>query len=389
MENFNFWNGTEIIFGKDRENEAGKYASQYGKKVLLHYGGGSIKKTGLYDKVVKSLTDNGIEIIELPGVKPNPRLSLVREGIEICRNEKIDLILAVGGGSAIDSAKAIAIGVPYDGDVWDFYLKKVHPVKALPVATILTIPAAGSESSNGSVITNEDGLLKKDAGGICMIPVFSILNPELAFTLPKNQIGFGVSDILAHLFERYFTNTKNVELTDRMLESVMKTVINNAPIVLENPDDYAAWSEIMLAGCFGHNNSLGSGREEDWATHMIEHELSGIYDVAHGEGLAILFPAWMKYVYKNDVDRFVQFAVRVWGVENDYFDKEKTARAGIAEYEKFLIRIGLPVRLSDIGIGNDKFEEMALKGTNNEAYKLGSFVPLGKDDIVNIYKLAE
>ena len=390
MINFNFYNGTEIVFGKGKENDVGEYAAVYGKNVLLHYGGGSIKKSGLYDKVVKSLKDQGMEIFELAGVKPNPRLSLVREGIDICRKENIDIILAIGGGSTIDSAKAIATGVPYDGDVWDFYTGKAAPDKALPLGTVLTIPAAGSESSWGSVITNEEGWLKRPgAENYHLYPKFSILNPELAFTLPKNQIGYGVSDILAHLFERYFTNTKKVDLTDRMLEAVMKTIINNAPIVMENQEDYDAWGEIMLGGAFAHNNSLHSGRVSDWGSHMIEHELSGIYDIAHGEGLAIIFPAWMKYVYKHDIDRFVQFAHRVWNVEIDYFDKEKTALAGIAAYEDFLQSIELPIKLSEINIGSDKFDEMSTKATGFGAYTLGNFVTLKKEDIFNIFKLAE
>ena len=336
MINFIFCNSTEIIFGKGEENNAGKHAAKYGKKVLLHYGGGSIKSTGLYDKVMKSLAEHDMEIIELPGVKPNPRLSLVYEGIEICRKEGIDIILAVGGGSTIDSAKAIAIGVPYDGDVWDFYTGKASPQKSLPLGTVLTIPAAGSESSNGSVITKEEGWLKRDAGGSCLYPRFSILNPELTYTLPKNQVANGVCDMLAHAFERYFTNTEEVELIDRMLEAVMKTIINNAHAVLKNPEDYDAWSEIMLSGTYAHNDSLSVGRIADWGSHMIEHELSGIYDIPHGEGLAIVFPAWMKYVYKHQIDRFVQFAVRVLNVENDYFDKEKTALAGIDAWRSFL-----------------------------------------------------
>jgi len=390
MINYNFYNGTEIIFGKDRENEVGKYAVKFGKKVLLHYGGGSIKSTGLYDRIVKSLKDEGMELFELPGVKPNPRLSLIREGIEICRNEKIDIILAVGGGSTIDSAKAIAFGTPYDGDVWDFFTGKAVPKCSLPVGTVLTIPAAGSESSAGCVVTNEDGWYKKaSAEPYSNFPKFSVLNPELAFTLPKSQIAYGVSDILAHLFERYFTNTTKVELIDRMIEAVMKTIKGNVYAVMQKPEDYGAWSEIMLGGAVAHNNSLSQGRVCDWASHLIEHELSGIYDIAHGEGLAIVFPAWMKYTYKNDIDRFVQFAVRVWNVENDYFDKEKTALAGIAAYESFLSSIGLPVRLSEINIGSDRFEEMAQKATDNDNHTLGNFVTLKKDDIVKIYKLAE
>jgi len=390
MINFNFFNGTEIVFGKDRENNVGEYAAKFGKNVLLHYGGGSIKSTGLYDRVVKSLTENGMTIFELPGVKPNPRLSLVREGIDICRKENIDIILAVGGGSTIDSAKAIAFGTPYDGDVWDFFTGKAVPESALPVGTVLTIPAAGSESSAGCVVTNEDGWYKKPAAEpYSSYPKFSILNPELAFTLPKNQVANGVSDILAHLWERYFTSTKEVELTDRMIEAVAKTIINNVYAVLENPEDYDAWSEIMLGGAVAHNNSLNQGRLGDWASHLIEHELSGIYDIPHGQGLAIVFPAWMKYTCKNDIDRFVQFAVRVWNVENDYFDKEKTALAGIAAYEKFLSSIGLPVRLSEINIGGDEFEAMASKATNDDSNTLGCFMKLKKNDIVEIYKLAE
>ena len=390
MINFNFYNGTEIIFGKDRENEVGKYAAKYGKKVLLHYGGGSIKASGLYDRVVKSLTEAGMEIMELPGVKPNPRLSLVREGIELCRKAGIEIILAVGGGSVIDSSKAIAMGVPYGGDVWDFFTGKAVPEQSLPVGTVLTIPAAGSESSAGCVITNEDGWLKRAAAEpYSNYPKFSVLNPELAFTLPKNQVGNGVADILAHLFERYFTGTAEVELTDRMLEAVMKTVIHYAPAVLKNPTDYDAWCQIMLGGAFGHNNSLNAGRVSDWASHMIEHELSGAYDIAHGEGLAIVFPAWMKYVYKTDMDRFAQFAVRVWNVENDYFDKEGTALAGIAAVERFLADLGLPVRLSEIDIKNDRFEEMAAKATDGDTHTVGNFVALKKADIINIYKLAE
>lgn len=390
MIDFNFYNGTEIIFGKGQENNVGQYAVKYGKKVLLHYGGGSIKRTGLYDRVVKSLSEQGMEIIELGGVKPNPRLSLVREGIEICKKEKVDVILAVGGGSAIDSAKAISIGALYDGDVWDFFTGKAVPAQSVPVGTVLTIPAAGSESSTGCVITNEDGWYKRAAAQpYCMYPRFSVLNPELAYTLPKNQVAYGVADILAHLMERYFTNTQEVELIDRMLEAIMKTIINNAPLALERPNDYDVWSELMLGGAYAHNNSLSVGRIGDWASHDIEHELSAIYDIAHGEGLAIVFPAWMKYVYKHDLDRFAQFAVRVWNVENDYFDKEKTALAGIAALEKFSKSMGLPTRLSEIKIDGSKFEEMASKATDGDTSTVGNFIELKKADIVKIYKLAE
>lgn len=390
MVNFNFFNGTEIIFGKGQENNVGEYTARYGNKVLLHYGGGSIKKSGLYDRVIKSLKDKGLEITELGGVKPNPRLSLVRQGIEICKKEKIDIILAVGGGSAIDSAKAISIGALYDGDVWDFYDEKAVPKESLPVGTVLTIPAAGSESSTGSVITNEDGWYKRPAAEpYCMYPRFSILNPELAYTLPKNQVANGIADILAHLMERYFTNVEHTELTDRMIEAVMKTIINNAHTVLESPEDYDAWSQIMWGGAVAHNNLLSTGRIGDWASHGIEHELSGIYDIAHGAGLAIVFPAWMKYVYKHNIDRFVQFAARVWNIENDYFDKGKTALSGIKRLEEFFKSVGLATRLSEININNERFEEMAAKATANDTYEAGNFVKLKKEDIINIYKLSE
>ncbi|NLK98329.1 iron-containing alcohol dehydrogenase [Defluviitalea saccharophila] len=389
MDNFVFQNPTKIIFGKAMETRVGEEVSKYSKKILLHYGGGSIKKTGLYDRVISSLKAAGIEFIELPGVKPNPRLSLVREGIKICRENNIDFILAVGGGSVIDSAKAIALGVVYDGDVWDFYTGKASPKAALPIGTILTIPAAGSESSTGSVITNEDGWYKRSAGSTLLYPKFSILNPELAFTLPKYQVACGAADILAHLMERYFTNTQSVELIDRMIESTMKTVIKYVPMVLEDSNNYEAWAQVMWAGTLAHNNLLNTGRVGDWGSHDIEHEISGIYDVAHGAGLAVVFPAWMKYVYKHDPNRFVQFAVRVWNVEQDFFDPEKTILQGIQKLEEFFTSIGLPTRLEGLGITDDRLEEMADKGTDSDQKTLGNFVKLRKNDIYNILKLAQ
>ncbi|TCT15506.1 hypothetical protein EDC18_103211 [Natranaerovirga pectinivora] len=389
MDNFIFQNPTKIIFGKNTESSVGKEVSSYSKKILLHYGGGSIKKSGLYDKVVASLKEANIEFIELPGVKPNPRLSLVREGIQICRDNGIDFVLAVGGGSVIDSAKAIAIGVPYNGDVWDFYTDKADATEALPVGTILTIPAAGSESSTGSVITNEDGWYKKPYNSALIYPKFSILNPELAYTLPRYQISCGAADILAHLMERYFTNSKNVEFTDRLIESTMKTIINNVPKVLKNQEDYDAWAEVMWAGAIAHNNLLNTGRVGDWGSHNIEHELSGIYDVAHGAGLAVVFPAWMKYLYKHDMNRFVQFAVRVWNVEQEFFSPEETALQGIKKLEEFFVSIDMPITLKGLGIEDDRYEEMANKATDNDASPLGNFVKLNSKDIVNILKLAQ
>lgn len=388
MENFNFICPTKIIFGKGTENRVGEETKKYSKKVLFVYGSGSIKKTGLYDKVVKSLSENNVEYIELSGVKPNPRLSLVYEGINKCRENDIDFILAVGGGSVIDTAKAIAVGVLYDGDVWDFFLGKAEIKKALPVGVILTLAATGSEASDSAVITNEDGWYKKGIHSDLIRPQFAIMNPELLYTLPAYQTAAGAADIMAHIMERYFTNVKNVDLTDRLCEATLKTVINNVPKLIEDPTDYDARAEVMWAGTIAHNGLLDTGRIGDWASHRIEHELSAIYDIAHGAGLAIIFPAWMKYVYKHDLDRFVQFAVKVWDVDLTYTDREAIALEGIKRLENFFRSIGLPVTLKDANIPYDKFAEMANKCTSNGTATVGQFVKLGKEDIINIYNIA-
>jgi alcohol dehydrogenase YqhD (iron-dependent ADH family) len=387
MLNFNIKKKKEHIFGKGVESLVGKKVSEYGKKVLLHYGGSSLKKFGLYDKIIKELKEKNIEVFELGGVLPNPRLSLVREGIEICKQNDIDFILAVGGGSAIDSAKAIGAGVKYDGDVWDFFEGKARVIETLPVGVVLTIPAAGSESSSGTVITNEDGWYKKSFGGNIIRPKFAIMNPEITYTLPSYQTAAGAVDIMAHVLERYFTNEKHVELTDRMCEAVLKTVISNTPKALDFPEDYNARAEIMIASTVAHNGWLDMGRSTDWASHVIEHEISGIYDITHGAGLAIIFPAWMKYTYKSNIDRFVQFATRVWNVEMNYYDPEATVLEGIKKFEEFLTSIDMPTRLSQADIDSERFEEMAGKAV--EGGDFGGFVKLSKEDVVNIYKLAE
>lgn len=388
MDNFIFQNCTKIIFGKDTENCVGQETAKYTNKVLMVYGGGSIKKTGLYDRVMKSLNDSNIEVTELSGVKPNPRLSLVHEGIDICRKNNINFILAVGGGSAIDTAKAISVGVPYDGDVWDFYMQKAEPKENIPVGVVLTIPAAGSEASNSSVITNEDGWLKIGLTSDLIYPAFSVLNPELTFTLPNYQTACGASDIIAHLLERYFTQTRNVELTDRLIEATLKTVISNVPKAIANPTDYNARAEIMWASTIAHNNLLNTGRVGDWGSHQIEHELSAIYDIAHGAGLSIVFPAWMKYVYKEDLARFAQLAKRVWNVDDNMFDLEEMALKGISALEKFFASIGLPIRLKDADIDDSRLEEMADKCSRSDTITVGQFKKLNKQDILNIYKLA-
>jgi len=386
VENFVFQNPTRIVFGKGVEKDTGKETAQYSRKVLLHYGSGSIRKSGLYDRVCQSLKAAGVAWTDLPGVVPNPRLSLVREGISICRREKIDFILAVGGGSVIDSAKAIGIGVPYEGDVWDFYTRKATVKQMLPVGVVLTIPAAGSEASNGSVITKEEGEYKRDAGGECMRPKFAVMNPELTYTLPPYQTACGASDIMAHIMERYFTRVPAVEFTDRLCEVTLKTIIHNTPIVLENPTDYDARAEIMWAGTVAHNDLLGTGRIGDWATHYLEHELSGIYDVAHGAGLAVLFPAWMRHVLSVDVRRFAQFATRVWDVEYDFASPERTAREGIRRLTAFFRSIGLPTTLKELGMTDDRTAEMARKCVDRG--EVGNFVRLDAAGVQKVFALA-
>lgn len=388
MLNFVFSNTTKIIFGRDTEKQVGEEIAEWGKKVLLHYGGGHIVRSGLKDIVTNSLKEAGIEYVELGGVKPNPRLSLVNEGIQLCRKQNVDFILAVGGGSVIDSAKAIGIGVPYEGDVWDFYTGKAAAEETLPVGVVLTLPASGSEASASSVITNEEGWLKRGCGGSAMRPTFAIMNPELTFSLPPYQTACGLADMMAHVMERYFTSVQDVGLTDRLCEAVLRSIIDYGPVVMEEPENYNARANIMWAGTIAHNDLLHTGRVGDWASHNIEHELSGIYDVAHGAGLAIVFPAWMKYVYRHDVDRFVQFAVRVWGVEQDHYYPERTAIEGIRRLQEFFRQIGLPTTLREAEIPDDRLEEMAVKCTANDTQPQGSFVQLGQADVLEILKLA-
>ncbi|MBP1676080.1 MAG: iron-containing alcohol dehydrogenase [Bacteroidetes bacterium] len=387
MNNFNFYSPTYFVFGKDRENETGKYIQRFGgKKVLIHYGSGSVIKSGLLERVKKSLESSGIAFSELGGVVPNPRSGLVYQGIDICKKENIDFILAVGGGSVIDSAKAIALGALYEGDFWEFYNGK-RIDKALPVATILTLTAAGSEGSTGSVITHENGMLKRAANSDLIRPVFSILNPQLTCSLPPYQTACGATDMLAHVMERYFTNTKEVEITDRLCEGIMLTIINETPKALANPDDYEARANLMWAGMVAHNDICGVGREQDWSTHNMEHELSGLYDVAHGAGLAVMFPAWMKYVMSHDVNRFAQFAVRIWGCEMDFQNPENTAIQGIKHYEHFLQSIGMPIRFSELGAKAGDIPVL-VKTLGLGEGTLGSFVKLTEKDVQKIYELA-
>ena len=389
MENFTFYSPTYFVFGKETESEAGKYVKKFGgTKVLIHFGGKSAKASGLLDRVEASLKKENIPFVELGGVKPNPRSGLVYEGIELCRKEKVDFILAVGGGSAIDSAKAIAAGVLYDGDFWDFYMGK--PIeKALPVATVLTIAAAGSEGSPDSVITKEEGMFKRGAGSDALRPKFSILNPALTQTLPPHQTAAGITDIMAHLYERYLTNTKEVEVTDRLIEALLLTMKHEGPRVIADPNNYEARANIMWAGMMAHNNSCGVGRSQDWNSHNIEHELSALYDCAHGAGLAVTMPAVFKYVMNHNVMRFAQVATRVWGCQMDFDHPEVTALEGINALQNFLVSLGMPKNFAELGAKEEdipKLVEVLCRGDGRPGSITG-FVTLNEDDCTKIYKM--
>lgn len=388
MDNFTFYSPTYFDFGREAEYHTAELVRRFGgTKVLLHYGGGSIKANGLYDRVTKCLTEAEIPFVELGGVKPNPRSGLVYEGIELCKKENVDFVLAVGGGSTIDSAKAIAAGSVYDGDFLDFYQGKATVEKALPIGTILTIAAAGSEGSGNSVITDEATLIKKGTKSDVLRPKFSILNPELTCSLPAYQTAAGATDIMIHICERYFSNTKDVEVTDRLCEGLLKTIITEAPKVIKNPKDYEARANIMWAGMLAHNNVCGVGRAQDWASHHIEHELSALYDVTHGAGLAVIAPLWMRYVLDKNPDKLVQFATRVWDVKLNKFSKKKTALQGIEAFEAFLKSIGMPSTFAEIGAKEEDIELMTdklLKGKKTE----GNYVKLTRNDVIKIYQSA-
>ena len=389
MIDFVFHNPTKILFGRDALGHLAEEAKRYGTRVLLVYGGGSIKRTGLYDRVLEQLSQAGAQVWELGGVKPNPLLGLVREGIAICRENDIQLVLAVGGGSAIDTAKAIANGACYDGDVWDLFMKKGANDHVLPLGVVLTIPASGSEMSSSSVITREEDHCKAGRNTPFNFPKFSILNPEFAFTLPPFQRACGVVDIMAHMMERYFTQVEPCELTDRLIEGGLLTVMRNAPIVMENPTDYDAWAEITWAGALAHNTLLQTGRVGDWASHKIEHELSALYDIAHGAGLAIIFPAWMKYVLpRGGEKKLCQFATQVLGVPQDLGTPEAIAKEGIARLEAFYHSLGLTTTLHENGIGEENFSYMSQHVAQLLGGTVGEFVKLLPEDVMELYRLA-
>ena len=388
MNDFDFYSPTYFVFGRDREAEAGTYVKKFGgSRVLVLYGGQSAKKSGLLDRVRASLTGAGLHTAELGGVKPNPRSGLVYEGIDIVRRTGADFLLAVGGGSVIDTAKAIAIGVPYEGDFWDFFSGKV-PEKALPVGTVLTIAASGSEGSPDSIITNEKTLDKNSAEADCLRPCFSILDPALTESLPPYQTACGVTDIMAHAFERYFTNTEDVEVTDRLLEGVLLTMLHEGPRVMADPHDYGARANIMWAGMVCHNDMMGVGRKQDWNSHHLEHVLSALYDCAHGAGLAVIMPAWMRYCADHhDGLRMAQMAVRVFGCQMDFADPRRTALEGIAAFRAFLKSIGMPLTFAEIGA--DPADIPKLVEMNHVGGGVtGGYVGLTSDAIREIYEIA-
>lgn len=389
MNNFVFYSPTEFVFGKATEMQVGALARKHGaRKVMIVYGGGSVVRSGLLDRVKQSLQEAGIEYCLMGGVQPNPVDTKVYEGIEFCRREQADMLLPVGGGSVIDTAKAIAAGVLYEGDFWDFYIGKAKVTKALKVAVVLTIPAAGSEGSGNTVITKLDGLQKLSLRVPEVLrPVFSIMNPELTYTLPPFQTACGVADMMAHIMERYFTNTQEVEIGDRLCEGTLMAIINEAPKVMRNPEDYGARANLMWAGMIAHNGTCGVGCEEDWASHFLEHEISAIYGVTHGAGLSVIFPAWMTWMVERNVGKIAQYAVRVWGVPESE-DKKAVALEGIGKLKNFFTSLGLPVTFKELGVENPDIDRLADSLHRNKGELVGNYVKLTKQDSKEIYRLA-
>lgn len=390
MKNFEFNSSTQMIFGRGVEKQVGTYGRKFGKRVLLvHYGKGVVKESGLYDRIITSLLEAGFEISELADIAVNPEIGKVREGCQLCKERKIELVIALGGGSIIDTAKAVALGANYDGDVWDFFVGKAQITEAttlLPVGVVLTLPATGSEASAAAIITNSEGKLKRDVSHEAIRPVFALMNPEITYTLPPFQTAAGGVDIISHVLERYWTLEPDVDFSDRLCEATIQSVLRNLPVTLAEPENYAARAEIMWAGTIAHNGILGAGRIEDWGAHMIAHEISGLYGTTHGATLSIIIPQWMNYVYQQDIPRFARYATRVWGVEPDYNDLEGVALKGIKKTKEFFAKVGLPTSFTEAGIPTDQFETMAQKCTMNGT--VGNFKQLDTADVLAIYQMA-
>jgi len=393
MKDFNYYAPTEVVFGQESEEQVAALVKKYGgTKVLVHYGGQSAVRSGLLDKLCSLLKEGGVPYVCLGGVVPNPRLSLAHQGIELCRKEGVDFILAVGGGSVIDSAKCIAYGVCLEGEVWDLYLGKAEPKTMLPIGCVLTIPAAGSEMSEASVITNEDGGIKLGYSNNLSRPKFAIMNPCRTFTLPPYQTAAGVTDMMMHTMERYFTKDDDMDLTTDLAEAVLRRMKTAVFDVLKNPEDYRQRAQIMWGGSVAHNGLTGCGVHDDWATHQLEHELSGMFDVTHGAGLAAVWPSWARYVMHENLSRFVRFAVNVMDVPNDFSDPEATALKGIEAMERFYHAIGMPTTIKEL-IGREitdaEIKEMTRKCSQDGARNIGALKVLKAEDMEAIYQMAK
>ena len=392
IKDFNYYAPTRVVFGRNSEKQLAQLIRQYGgTRVLVHYGGGSARRSGLLDRTFNTLREAGISFVELGGVVPNPLLSKVNEGIELCRREQVDFILAVGGGSVIDSAKAIGYGVGYDGDVWDFWAGKATPQACLPIGVILTIPAAGSEMSNSCVITRDEGLLKRGINSDLCRCRFCIMNPELTYTLPPYQTAAGATDIMMHTMERYFSKYEDMTLTDAIAEALLRTVKDCVFEVLTNPEDYRHRAQIMWAGSLAHNDLTECGLEKDFATHRLEHELSAVYGVTQGAGLAALWGSWARYVMPKHVSRFVQFAVNVMGVANDFAHPEATALKGIEAIECFYRAIGMPTSIGELldrTLTDEEIDTLAERCSRGGTITLGAMEVLDQQAMRTIYQMA-
>lgn len=392
IKDFNFYAPTRVVFGRNAENEiANLVKSNGGHKILIHYGGGSAERSGLLNVIRKQFKDAHLAFVELGGVVPNPLLSKVNEGIELCRKENVDFILAVGGGSVIDSSKAIGYGVPYNGDVWDFWCGKSIPQACMPIGVVLTIPAAGSEMSSSCVITKDDGLLKRGINSDLCRCRFAVMNPERTYTLPPYQTAAGATDIMMHTMERYFSKYEEMTLTDAIAEAILRTVKDSALVVMEHPEDYRQRAQIMWAGSLAHNDLTECGTEKDFATHRLEHELSALFGVTHGAGLAAIWPSWARYVKARHLNRFVRFAVNVMGIENDFSNPDETAEKGICAMEDFYRKIGMPTNIHELlgrEITDDEINIMVDKCSRGGTISVGAMEVLGQKEMRDIYEMA-
>ena len=392
IKDFNFYAPTRVVFGRNAENEITNLVkSNGGHKILIHYGGGSAERSGLLNVIRKQFKDAHLAFVELGGVVPNPLLSKVNEGIELCRKENVDFILAVGGGSVIDSSKAIGYGVPYNGDVWDFWCGKSIPQACMPIGVVLTIPAAGSEMSSSCVITKDDGLLKRGINSDLCRCRFAVMNPERTYTLPPYQTAAGATDIMMHTMERYFSKYEEMTLTDAIAEAILRTVKDSALVVMEHPEDYRQRAQIMWAGSLAHNDLTECGTEKDFATHRLEHELSALFGVTHGAGLAAIWPSWARYVKARHLNRFVRFAVNVMGIENDFSNPDETAEKGICAMEDFYRKIGMPTNIHELlgrEITDDEINIMVDKCSRGGTISVGAMEVLGQKEMREIYEMA-